>query len=96
MALLSDEIITIFFGRFQRNSIILVRRLYALSTQERSVFNVGDTFTTNYTIFAWSIQSIEKANAGASGISYNGNHLTDCGYMLLETCEHGLSTSDAL
>ncbi|KDR78891.1 hypothetical protein GALMADRAFT_1277344 [Galerina marginata CBS 339.88] len=42
------------------------------------VFNVGDTFTTNYSTFAWSIQSIEKANAGISGVSYNGSVLNNC------------------
>lgn len=42
------------------------------------VFNVGDTFTTENTIFAWSLQSIEKANAGASGVTYNGSVLNHC------------------
>lgn len=42
------------------------------------VFNVGDTFTTDNTIFAWSLQSIEKASAGASGVTYNGSVLNNC------------------
>lgn len=42
------------------------------------VFNVGDHFTTNYTIFEWAIQSIEKPNAGASGVTYDGTILSDC------------------
>jgi hypothetical protein len=42
------------------------------------VFNVGDPFTTNYTFFEWTIQSITTANAGNSGISYKGATLNDC------------------
>ena len=42
------------------------------------LFNVGDGFTTNYTIFEWTIQSIETPNAAGSGVSYNGSSLTSC------------------
>ncbi|KAJ7178907.1 hypothetical protein C8R46DRAFT_1323105 [Mycena filopes] len=42
------------------------------------VFNLGDTFTTNYTLFQYSIASVVKANAGDSGISYRGSTLEDC------------------
>ncbi|TFK33344.1 hypothetical protein BDQ12DRAFT_615411 [Crucibulum laeve] len=42
------------------------------------LMGVGDVFTTNYTIFEWSIDSIVKANAGESGISYSGTALDDC------------------
>ncbi|KAJ6484452.1 hypothetical protein C8R47DRAFT_1280653 [Mycena vitilis] len=42
------------------------------------VFNLGDTFTTNYTLFQYSISSVVSANAGDSGISYTGWTLEDC------------------
>ncbi|KAJ6571574.1 hypothetical protein B0H19DRAFT_662763 [Mycena capillaripes] len=42
------------------------------------VFNLGDTFTTNYTLFQYSIASVISANAGDSGISYTGWTLEDC------------------
>jgi len=42
------------------------------------VFNVGDSFTTNYTFFEWTIESITRANAGNSGLSYKGATLNDC------------------
>jgi len=42
------------------------------------VFNAGDPFTTNYTFFEWTIESITRANAGNSGISYKGATLNDC------------------
>ncbi|KAJ6529125.1 hypothetical protein DFH09DRAFT_1045264 [Mycena vulgaris] len=42
------------------------------------VFNLGDTFTTNYTLFRYNIASVVAANAGDSGISYKGRTLEDC------------------
>ncbi|KAJ7135816.1 hypothetical protein C8R44DRAFT_976599 [Mycena epipterygia] len=42
------------------------------------VFNLGDTFTTNYTLFQYTIASVVNANAGDSGISYKGRTLEDC------------------
>jgi hypothetical protein len=42
------------------------------------VFNLGDAFTTNYRLFEWKIESIRKANAGDSGVSYTGSTLEDC------------------
>lgn len=42
------------------------------------VFNAGDPFTTNYTFFAWSVESITRADAGSSGVSYKGDTLNDC------------------
>jgi hypothetical protein len=42
------------------------------------IFNLGDTFTTNYSFFRWSIDSVVKANAGDSAISYKGVPLTFC------------------
>ncbi|KAF8887583.1 hypothetical protein BD779DRAFT_1440840 [Infundibulicybe gibba] len=42
------------------------------------VFNIGDAFTTNYTLFQWSVETIVKANAGNSGIAYTGSTLEDC------------------
>ncbi|KAF8651461.1 hypothetical protein AX16_004760 [Volvariella volvacea WC 439] len=45
---------------------------------EPHVFNIGDSFTTNYTLFQWTIESITKANAGLSGVSYQGGILEDC------------------
>ncbi|KAF8150753.1 hypothetical protein B0H34DRAFT_150986 [Crassisporium funariophilum] len=45
---------------------------------DRRVFNVGDSFTTDYAFFQWSIDSILKPNAGSSGILYSGVPLTFC------------------
>jgi len=42
------------------------------------LFKVGDPFTTNYTFFDWSIESIRKPNAGKSGLFYTGNSLASC------------------
>ncbi|KAJ7051383.1 hypothetical protein C8F01DRAFT_1175223 [Mycena amicta] len=42
------------------------------------VFNLGDAFTTNYTLFPYTVASIVKANAGDAGISYTGNVLDHC------------------
>lgn len=42
------------------------------------IFNVGDTLTTNYTLFAWTLGSITIPNAGDSGYASNGTTLTDC------------------
>ncbi|KAJ7487912.1 hypothetical protein FB451DRAFT_1225903 [Mycena latifolia] len=42
------------------------------------VFNLGDTFTTNYTLFRYTIASVISANAGDSGISYKGRTLENC------------------
>jgi len=42
------------------------------------IFKVGDTFTTNYTFYEWTIDSVAKANAGDSAISYQGIPLTFC------------------
>jgi len=42
------------------------------------LFKLGDSFTTNYTFFDWSIESIVKPNAGKSGLFYTGTPLTSC------------------
>ena len=42
------------------------------------LFKLGDSFTTNYTFFEWSIQSIIKPNAGKSGLFYTGTPLSSC------------------
>lgn len=42
------------------------------------LFKLGDSFTTNYTFFYWSIESIIKPNAGKSGVFYTGTPLTSC------------------
>ncbi|KAK7055397.1 hypothetical protein R3P38DRAFT_1355361 [Favolaschia claudopus] len=41
-------------------------------------FNLGDTFTTNNTLFKYNIDSIVNANAGDSGITYKGETLDHC------------------
>ena len=42
------------------------------------LFNVGDPLKTNYSFFQWTIDSIVKPNAGASGLTYRGTPLTFC------------------
>ena len=42
------------------------------------LFKLGDSFTTNYTFFEWSIESIIKPNAGKSGLFYTGSPLSSC------------------
>jgi len=47
------------------------------------LFKLGDSFTTNYTFFAWSFESIIKPNAGKSGLFYTGTPLTSCDVLLI-------------
>lgn len=42
------------------------------------VFNVGDTFVTNYTTFQWTIEAIGRSNAADTGIVYGGITLDGC------------------
>lgn len=42
------------------------------------LFNIGDSFVTNYSIFQWVIEAIDTPNAGDSGIDYKGTDLKDC------------------
>ncbi|KAF8216723.1 hypothetical protein K438DRAFT_401838 [Mycena galopus ATCC 62051] len=42
------------------------------------LLGLGDTFTTNYSLFQYSIASIDVPNAGDSGLSYNGWILDNC------------------
>ncbi|KAJ7811071.1 hypothetical protein B0H14DRAFT_3479998 [Mycena olivaceomarginata] len=42
------------------------------------LLGLGDTITTNYTMFEYSISAIDTANAGDSGFSYRGWTLDNC------------------
>lgn len=42
------------------------------------VFRAGDTLTTNYSYFQWSVDTITIPNAGSSAISYIGTPLASC------------------
>jgi hypothetical protein len=42
------------------------------------LWGLGDTFTTNYTMFQYSIALIDTANAGDSGFAYEGWTLDNC------------------
>jgi hypothetical protein len=42
------------------------------------LLGLGDTITTNYTMFKYSISAIDTANAGDSGLSYRGWTLDNC------------------
>ncbi|KAF9532596.1 hypothetical protein CPB83DRAFT_759140 [Crepidotus variabilis] len=53
---------------------------------EPHILNVGDRFTTNYTVFEWVIQSVALAGipVGAlSGVPYTGNLLNDCDVTMI-------------
>ncbi|KAH8813824.1 hypothetical protein DL96DRAFT_1685134 [Flagelloscypha sp. PMI_526] len=45
---------------------------------DAKLFNVGDTFTTNYSIFQWQVEYIAHANVGSSGFAYRGTPLDGC------------------
>ena len=42
------------------------------------VFRIGDTFTTNYSYFQWTVDTITIPNAGSSAVSYKGTPLDTC------------------
>ncbi|KAJ7830353.1 hypothetical protein B0H14DRAFT_2515881 [Mycena olivaceomarginata] len=42
------------------------------------LLSLGDTITTNYSMFEYSISAIDKANTGNSGFSYEGWALDNC------------------
>ncbi|KAF7324099.1 hypothetical protein MKEN_00632300 [Mycena kentingensis (nom. inval.)] len=42
------------------------------------IFNLGDSFTTNYTLFPYTIVSVSRGNAGDVGVSYKGAALDNC------------------
>ncbi|KAJ7488081.1 hypothetical protein FB451DRAFT_1126467 [Mycena latifolia] len=42
------------------------------------LLSLGDTVTTNYTLFQYTIASIDTANAGDSGLAYKGWTLDNC------------------
>ncbi|KAH8831318.1 hypothetical protein DL96DRAFT_820177 [Flagelloscypha sp. PMI_526] len=45
---------------------------------DSKLFNVGDTFTTNYSIFQWQVEYIAVANVASSGFAYKGTPLDGC------------------
>ncbi|KAH8813817.1 hypothetical protein DL96DRAFT_1716117 [Flagelloscypha sp. PMI_526] len=45
---------------------------------DSKLFNVGDTLSTNYSIFQWQIEYIYHANAGSSSLAYKGTPLDGC------------------
>ncbi|KAF9010454.1 hypothetical protein BDZ89DRAFT_1167690 [Hymenopellis radicata] len=58
-----------------------------------TVFNVGDSFTTNYSMFQWTIESIPRSNTG-TGVLYKGTPLDHCDLTSLYI--HGDSRSYAI
>ena len=84
MALTGYETVTVFDSDFNATQSFWYNKYmpYRVPTPgtlcEPHVFNAGDPFTTNYTLFQWTFQSIVRANAGNSGISYKGETLNGC------------------
>lgn len=81
IALTGYETVTVFrsdYGTRQTHWYDRFRTKDPAPLCDTRVFNVGDTLTTNYTLFAWTLESITVANAGTSGLAYNGSTLTDC------------------
>ena len=84
MALTGYETVTVFKSDFNATQSFWYNKYmpYRAPTPgtlcDPHVFNVGDPFTTNYTFFEWTIESIIQANAGISGISYEGETLNGC------------------
>ncbi|TFK40231.1 hypothetical protein BDQ12DRAFT_680551 [Crucibulum laeve] len=84
VALTGYETITVFQSDFDAtqshwyDKFMPQRASKAGTLCDTHVFNTGDTFTTNYTMFEWTIESISKPNAGSSGVSYRGTTLTGC------------------
>ena len=84
MALTGYETVTVFDSDFNATQSFWYNKYmpYRVPTPgtlcEPHVFNAGDPFRTNYTLFEWTFQSIVRANAGNSGISYKGETLNGC------------------
>ncbi|KIK10071.1 hypothetical protein K443DRAFT_138164 [Laccaria amethystina LaAM-08-1] len=84
VALTGYETVTVFQSDFNATQSFWYNKYmpFRVSTPgtlcDPHVFNVGDPFTTNYTFFEWTIDSITRANAGNSGISYKGDTLNGC------------------
>ena len=84
MALTGYETVTVFESDFNATQSFWYNKYMPFRVPtpgtlcDPHVFNVGDPFTTNYTFFEWTIESITRANAGNSGISYKGATLNDC------------------
>ncbi|KAG9016973.1 hypothetical protein FRB93_009503 [Tulasnella sp. JGI-2019a] len=55
------------------------------------IFNVGDSFTTNYTLFTWTILSVydeapvgfNRTNLRKSSVAYNGTNLDNCDFATI-------------
>ena len=41
-------------------------------------FNIGDSFTTNYTLFAWDLMAVTRLNDSAHNLVYRGSTLDSC------------------
>ena len=84
MALTGYETITVFESDFNATQSFWYNKYMPFSVPtpgtlcDPHVFNAGDPLTTNYTFFEWTIESITRANAGNSGLSYKGDTLNDC------------------
>ncbi|KAH8813821.1 hypothetical protein DL96DRAFT_1757924 [Flagelloscypha sp. PMI_526] len=83
-ALAGYETITVFADSFNATRPLWFHKF--LMTQapkpgtlcDAKLFNVGDTLSTNYSIFQWQLEYIHRANAGSSGIAYKGTPLDGC------------------
>ncbi|KAF8150752.1 hypothetical protein B0H34DRAFT_151036 [Crassisporium funariophilum] len=84
VALVGYETITVFQSDFNvtqsfwYDTFMPYRKPEPGTLCDTRVFNIGDAFATTYSVFEWKVQSIERPNAGISGVAYNGTTLTDC------------------
>ncbi|KAJ7477556.1 hypothetical protein FB451DRAFT_1032996 [Mycena latifolia] len=85
VALVGYETITHFDSDFNVTQRLWYDRFIPFMAKSRpgalcdpSLWGLGDTFTTNYTMFQYSIALIDIANAGDSGFAYEGWTLDNC------------------
>ncbi|KAF8916397.1 hypothetical protein CPB85DRAFT_1216507 [Mucidula mucida] len=98
VALVGYETITIFnpnpnYTQSEWYDVLPMRAPTPGSACAPTVFNVGDSFTTNYSMFQWTIESIPQSNTG-TGVLYKGTPLDHCDLTSLYI--HGDSRSYAI
>ncbi|KAH8813810.1 hypothetical protein DL96DRAFT_1505124 [Flagelloscypha sp. PMI_526] len=83
-ALAGYETVTIFTDSYNATRPLWFHKFLVTQTPkpgtlcDAKLFNIGDTFSTNYSIFQWQVEYISRANAASSGFTYEGNPLDSC------------------
>ncbi|KAJ7079266.1 hypothetical protein B0H15DRAFT_954121 [Mycena belliarum] len=83
-ALVGYETVTGFHSNFNVTQTLWFNRFLPMQASKAGklcdprLLSLGDTVTTNYTLFQYTLASIEKPNAGDSSLSYKGWTLENC------------------